>query len=392
MTKSAVIGFSRHWDGREAARQAVQSALDQLGNSRPALALLFVSQDYTAADVLQAAGNLLGNVPVWGFHTTCPLSAEGEQPRTVGVALIAGSGYKASINWWPNFVQDGHGVATQFARVVRTQTGNTQGILLAADGVNGDASLLCESIDQMNLHVAGGLASGDYRSGRTICIGGNHAGSGALSALLLGGRLRLGLGQAHGWKDTGWLWKVTRVRDLWVQGLDDKSPAAALSEVLGYPEKDWFSPPLSEYVRLYPLGIETDGRKSLLLRSPLRVEVDGNLRMNSHIAEGKMAHLMVGDPAGCQTALKTAADEAVRSLGSAAPLLGILLVDEAWRTLLEGRSGPIYEQLQATLPGVPWIGGYTLGQLGWPATGSVSSQLVNQHALIALIGDAEAQS
>jgi hypothetical protein len=392
MTKSAVIGFARHWDGREAARQAVQNALDQLGNSRPALAVLFVAQDFTVADVLQAAGNLLGNVPVWGLHTTCPLSAEGEQPRTVGVALIAGSGYRATINWWANFAQDGHGVATQLARAVRSQTGTPQGILLAADGVNGDASLLCESIDQMNLHVAGGLASGDYRSGRTVCIGGNHAGSGALSALFLGGRLRLGLGQAHGWKDTGWLWKVTRVRDLWVQSLDDKSPAAAFSEVLGYPEKDWFSPPLSEYVRLYPLGIEMDGPKQLLLRSPLRVEVDGNLRMNSRIAEGKMAHLMVGDPAVCQAALKTAADEAIRSLGSATPLLGILLVDEAWRTLLDGRSRLIYEQLQSVLPGVPWIGGYTLGQLGWPATGSVSSRLVNQHALIALIGETEAQA
>ena len=121
MTKSAVIGFARHWDGREAARQAVQNALDQLGNSRPALAVLFVAQDFTVADVLQAAGNLLGNVPVWGLHTTCLLSAEGEQPRTVGVALIAGSGYRATINWWANFAQDGHGVATQLARAVRSQ-------------------------------------------------------------------------------------------------------------------------------------------------------------------------------------------------------------------------------------------------------------------------------
>ena len=48
--------------------------------------------------------------------------------------------------------------------------------------------------------------------------------------------------------------------------------------------------------------------------------------------------------------------------------------------------------VQSVLPGVPWIGGYTLGQLGWPATGSVSSQLVNQHALIALIGETEAQA
>lgn len=390
MSKSAVTVFSRHWDGREAARQAVQSALDQLGNNRPSLALLFVSQDYAADEVMQAAGSLLGNVPVWGFHTTCPLSTAGEQPRTVGVALISGSGYKAHVNWWPNFSQDGSGTATQLARAVRGQTSNTQGMLLAADGTNGNAGILCESIDQMNLHVAGCLASGDYRTGRTICFGGNHAESGAMAGLFLGGRLRLGLGLAHAWKDTGLSWKVTRARDMRVEGLSGQSPAAAFSEVLGYPAKDWPYPPLSEFVRLYALGIEMGGPDQLVLRSPLHVEVDGSFRMNARITEDKVAHLMIGDPAACQDALKAAATEALRSLGSATPLLGLLLVDEAWRTLLEGRSKPVYEQLQAVLPGVPWIGGYTLGQFGWPAAGWVSSQIVNQHALIAVIGEAGA--
>lgn len=389
MSKSAAIGFARDWDGREAARQAVQSALDQLGGNRPALALIFSAQEYPAGDVLQAVSSQLGNVPVWGFNTTCPLSGEGEQPRSVGVALISGSGFKAHGNWWSNFAQDGNGVATQLARAVRAQSGNAQGVLLAADGVNGDASLLTETIDQMNLHVAGCLASGDYRLGRTICLGSNHAESGGLSALFLGGRLRLGLGMATPWKDTGWLWKVTRSRDVWVQGLDGSSPARAFSAALGVPENDWAFPPLSEFVRLYPLGIETGTPDQLLLRSPLRMEVDGNLRMNARIAEGQTAHLMIGDPDACQPALNSAVEEALRSLGSATPVLGLLLVDQAWHTLMEGRTNNLFDSLEKVLPGVPLIGGYTLGQLAWPMTGSASTQLVNQHVLIALIGETD---
>ncbi len=397
MSKSTGIGFGRGWDGREAARQAVQQALDALGGNRPALALVFMAQEFSGPEILQTLIGQFGNIPVWGFSTTCPLSANGEQPRSVGVVLLSGSGYKAHINWLANFAQDANGAATQFARAVRNQAGLAQGIiqagaqalLLAADGVNGDASPLCETINQMNIHVAGCLASGDYRQGRTVCLGGNHAEGGALSALFLGGQLRLGLGMGHGWKDTGWSWKVTRVRDMWVQGLDDTAPAGAFAAALGYPENEWAFPPLSDYVRLYALGIETDGPDALLLRSPLRMEVDGNLRMNSRVPEGKTAHLMIGDPDACLAAARLAAGEALRSLGSAAPLVGLVLIDQAWQALLEGRMDTLFKQIREALPGIPLMGGYTLGQLAWPAPGAPTTQLVNQHILIALIGEVE---
>lgn len=394
MSQSAALGFARGWDGREAARQAVQQALSRLGGSRPALAMLFTAQEFAADEVVQTVNRQLGNIPLWGFSSTCPLSAEGEQPRSVGVALLADNGFRAHANLWPNFAQDGSGVATQFSRAVRSQAGlsqdGVQGVLLAADGVNGDASLLCPAIDQMNLHVAGCLASGDHQQGRTMCLSGNRAESGALSALFLGGRLRLGVGMGHGWKDTGWLWRVTRSRDVWVQGLDGAAPVRAYANVLGYPENEWAFPPLSEFARLYPLGIEAGEAGKLLLRSPLRIEVDGNLRLNTRVPEGAFAHLMAGDPAACLAALQAAAGEALRSLGSATPLMGLLLIDQAWQTLWDGRADALFQQLRQDLPDVPLIGGYTLGQLAWPTANSAASQLVNQHALIALIGEAEA--
>lgn len=393
MSKSVGIGFGRAWEGGEAARQALQQALDQLGGGRPMLALVFTAQEYASAEILQTIGGQLGNIPVWGFSTTCPLSASGEQRRSVGVALLSGNHFKAQINWWPDFSRDANGVATQFSRIVRGQfgaQGSTQAVLYTADGVNGDASLLCRSIDQMNFPAAGCLASSDYYQGRTTCLGGTHAEGGALSALFLGGQLRLGLGMGHGWMDSGWAWKVTRSRDVWVQGLDDASPAQAYAATLGYPEKELSFPPLSEFMRLYPLGIEVGGQEELLLRSPLRVEVDGNLRMNACVPEGKIAHLMIGDPDRCLSAAQSAAEAALQSLGSATPLLGLLLIDQAWQTLLEGRLDELFAQLQSALPGLPLIGGYTLGQLAWPRAGVASAQLVNQHALIALIGEAKA--
>ncbi|TLN10755.1 hypothetical protein FDZ74_10685, partial [bacterium] len=174
------------------------------------------------------------------------------------------------------------------------------------------------------------------------------------------------------------------------RGLDGVVPVKAFASALGYPENEWAFPPLSEFVRQYPLGIETTGSQQLLLRSPLRMEVDGNLRMNARVPEGQYAHLMIGDTDACVAALQTAATDALRSLGNATPLIGLLLVDQAWQTLMDGRSDALFRGLRTVLPELPLIGGYTLGQLAWPMPGSATSQLVNQHALVALIGESDA--
>ncbi len=387
MSRGIAWGIGRGLDGREAAKEAAQKALDLLGGIRPCLALAFVAQEYKIADAQAGLSSLLNNVPVWGFSTVRPITAEGEQPRSVVVALVSGAELKAQVQWFPNYSQYSSETAGDLVQSLRNEILQPQGILLAADGFNGDITQICSALADNNITVAGCLTTGEYHNGKTYQMGGSQSGSGALSALILGGRFRLGVGIGHGWQDIGVHFKISKVRDLWIQSLDKMPAAEAYSGVFGYPVRQWAYPPLTELVRLYPLGVEVfPGSSDLVLRSALHVEADGSFRMNAAVAEGEVAHLMVGDTDACLKAAREAAKQAMASLGKAAPLLGLVLLDVAWQYLFETRMSQVLSILRMTLGDIPLVGAFTLGQIARPLE-EAAPNLYNQQIQIALLGE-----
>ena len=102
MNRGISWGIGRGLDGREAAREAAQKALDCLGGSRPCLALVFVAQEYKISDALAGLSGLLNNIPIWGMGTTRPITLEGDQSRSVVIALVSGSELKAQVQWFPH--------------------------------------------------------------------------------------------------------------------------------------------------------------------------------------------------------------------------------------------------------------------------------------------------
>ncbi|RPJ49793.1 MAG: hypothetical protein EHM21_06295 [Chloroflexi bacterium] len=379
MKRNAVYGVGIGINGRDAAMQATQRALDQIGTARPVLALVFVSQEFNITEVLAGLTSLLGETPLWGFSTLRALTAEGDQPRSVVVAIITGTDLKAQVQWYPNFAQDSPAVARQFIQALKQDIFLPQEILIAADGINGSLVTVCNALGELNVHVAGCTAAGEPSLGKTYCIGKNQAGPGALSAAVLGGRFRLGVGCAHGWQDLGVYFRATRTRDVWVQTLDNAPAAETYARYLGYSAREWAFPPLTDMARLYPLGIELNTQTggagpfveadptNLLIRSALRVEVDGSLRMSAPVPEGSVVHLMTGDPDACLAAATTAVQDALAALGKATPLLAVALIDASWQLLLEARQNHLSTVLKSALGEIPLVGAYTFGQLVRPA-------------------------
>jgi hypothetical protein len=395
----AVYGVGIGINGREAAMQATQRSLDQLGTAKPVLALVFVSQEFNIAEVLAGLTSLLGETPLWGFSTTRPVTGDGDHPRSVVVALLSGAENKVSVQWFPAYSQDSSGVARQLVQNLRQDVFLPQQILLVADGINGSLGPLCNALAGLPVHVTGCMAAGEPSLGKTYQIGKNQAGPGSLTAAYLGGRFRVGVGLAHGWKDLGVYFRATRTRDVWVQTLDGISAAETYARLLGYTAREWAFPPLTDMARLYPLGVELyspDGvspfieteADSLLIRSALRVEVDGSLRMSAPVPEGAVVHLMTGDPDACLKAAQEAARQALAALGkNARPILAVVLVDAAWQLLFEARPGALASTLKAALGELPVVGAYTFGQLVRPA---IDSPLVlhNQNLQLLVFGEA----
>ena len=386
MTHVAAYGIGQGLDGRDAAMQATQKALDQLGALRPALALAIVSEEYDAAEAAGGLSGLLGDTPVWGMSSVLPLAGESEQPRSVLVVLLAGSDLKASVNWWPSFAADSQETARQVVRVLRSDLILPQAVLLAADGVNGSLTALCAGLADLPANIGGCLASGGYTSGKTYLLAKGQSGPGGLATAALGGRFRLSTGTAHGWRDSGLQFNLTRTRDVWVQTVDGAPATELYARYFGHSAREWAYPPLNDLARLYPFGVETySGSPDLLLRSPLRVEVDGSLRMSAPVTEGATAHLMLGDPEACLHAVETAARAALDGLGSARPMVALAFVDLAWQYLFNTRSVEVAHAIQEALGSIPVVGAYTLGQVARP-NATAAPEIYNQSVEIVVIG------
>jgi hypothetical protein len=389
MTRGIAWGIGKGLDGKESTHLAIQDALNNLGSARPAFAIVIASREFVISDVLNEVVSHLGQTPIWGFSTSATLTDQGEQPRSVVIALFSGHELKAQVHFWPRFAHDSPGTALELQQLLSLKEIQPQGILFVADGVNGDASQVCAGLKESIYPVAGFLAAGETRAGKTFQVGGAHSASGALSMAELEGKFRVGIGQGTGWKDIGLDFQVSRARGAWIQTLDSLPAAEIFSKTFGYSSREWAHPPLTDLARIYCLGIENiPGELELSYRSSLHVEVDGSLRINAPVTEGQKAHLMIGDRNACLKAAHQAVDQALLTLGKARPLLALVLVDLAWHYMFEAHQGQLTAEIQSALGPIPMIGAYTLGQVFRPQP-EAPLRLENQYLQVVILGESE---
>lgn len=384
MPLSAVIGRGKAADGREAGAQAALQAVEQAGRNPVLFGIVIASHNLPFNQVISGAGALLGDVPLIGFSTSAEITSGGVQLRSVVVALLTGTDVSVRSEFFPGFGEDSRAVSKKMVQsILPTQPGGT--LLLVADGFHGDPQDICQALPDGSCVVAGCLAGGELRQARTFQLGGRQTGSGGLAAAFLSGKIATGVGLAHGWQEVGAYFQITRVRGSWIRALNNRPAAEVYAQWLGYLPRDWSFPPLNELVRLYPLGIEQDDASRFLIRSPMRMESDGSLRMHTAIPDGVAAHLMVGSAENCLKNAEKAASQALKALGKAKPILALVLPDISWQMLFETDPGAEISAVRKVLGhNVPVLGGYTFGQI---ANQQRSAELYNQHIEIICFGE-----
>jgi hypothetical protein len=386
MAIRAVIGRAQALDGRDAAVQAVRRALEQVGRDKPALAFVVASHHYPIQLVAAGVASEMGDIPLFGFSTLGEICDQGYSQRTVIVALLCGD-VQARADWWSGYAEDSRTVTNGMAQAF--QLNRSSGLLLlAADGVNGDAQQLCDALPAGKYQLFGSLAGGDIALRRTYQMGGRKSGvNGLAAALITGEKLATGIGAGHGWVSMGQYLPVTQSADLWLKAVNQHSPAELYAQWLGYTPDEWRIPPLSYLARLYPLGVRVDREQPPIVRSPLCVEeADGSLQMHTTIPEGSEVCLMIGSSQACLEAAEEAARQALIGLGGLKPVLALVLVDFAWQMLMQAEPGAEIAAVQRILgDDTPLIGGYTLGQF---IQGQRMPKFLNQHIAVLLFAEA----
>jgi len=385
MSLHAAVGHAQALDGREASLQATHLALNRLGSLSPTMGFVIASHLYQARDVANGLSGLLGDVPVVGFSAPAAMTNEGQHPHSVAVAILSSDDVETRPYWIPGYSQSSREAATQLTESLRSHKADQA--LFFSDGFNGDAEQFCETLAGKNYQIIGALSSGDLHTGNTYQIAGMQTGTGALAALTIKGKMRIGIGASHGWDPVGTLLRVTRSRGFWLRTLNSKPASETYAELFGYPAREWGFPPLSHMARLYPLGIEQG--EELTIRSPIRVEADGSFRMNAPVHDGSDVFVLVGNRSSCQKAAEQAAQQALRSLNGIKPAFALVLVDIAWQMLLKANPGIEVSAVQNIIgEDLPILGGYTLGQVT-PAKEDTKPQFLNQHILVIVFGEEE---
>ncbi len=438
MALLASVGQSQSLDGREAGSEAARKAVDGLGRGPITFGFVICSQDYPTPEVLAGASALLGDTPLLGFSTNVVLSEIGQSRRAVAVGLLSSSDVQARADLWTGTLEAGRGEAAHQAvqKVLQNLQPDENGgtLLVVYDGLAGNADKVVDIVqacvegdcEKENgfppIMVAGCLSGGDFRHENAFQIGGRQASSGGLACALLSGKLTAGVGAASGWRQAGPYFKITKISSTGggnitrLRSLDGQLPADIYADLLGRTASDWCRAPLNELARLYPLEVElpanAGGVKPTRIHSPLRFESDGSLRLNSSMREKSTAHLLLGSPESCLKAAEDAARQALDALAHSnlahtelaqtalgkfglaqrhaqgKPALALLLVDTAWQMLMEACPGEEVKAVQNVLgKDIPLIGGYTYGQIAPPPC-SNEANLLNQHLLLILFGEA----
>jgi hypothetical protein len=381
------VGQAFSVEGREAVSKTIYAAHLALNIEPVAFALIVVSSEYDFADISSAAKTQLGNVPVIGFSTSGEITEGGSQRRSVVVALISDDSLEAQAEWLPGFSESSRTITDEVLTRLNVENREDGVLLIVADGLGGDYDELLGRLPAGDYSVVGCLAGGDLQMGRTYQIGGEKSGPDGLAAAFLSSEsLRLGVGIGHGWQPVGANFKVTHSRGLWVRSLDGKPASDGYATLFGKSARDWAFPPLNTMVRLYPLGIEREGLP-MQVRTPLRVEADGSLRMGVALRDGLTGHLLVGSREKCLEAARKATGDALDALEGAQPKLAIVFADISWEMLFQGFAGAEVEAIRQVLGrDVPIIGGYTFGQIAQP-NGAPRPEFLNQHVEVVVLGE-----
>lgn len=387
MSVRVAIGESQALDSFEAATQASHQALQNLGRTSPAWGWVIASNNYAVDGLLRGFGIQLGDIPLVGFSTSGVFTQKGISPRSVVVCLVAIEETQVVGNWWPEFGRNEKETVQNLLQTLDLKDKAHARLFLVTDGINGDIATFCEALPQEGYPVIGCLACSDINSGQTFQLGGKSAGYRGMGAMLVTDYLKVGIGHGHGWQPSGAITRVSRARGLWIRSLEGHRAAETYARIFGYTARQWSLPPLNYLIRQYPLGIETaESDSSLIIRSPLRVEADGSLRMHTAIPHGQTAHIMIASRRNCLDAARRAAQEALQNLHPAQPVLGLIFADTAWQHIFTAHPGAEIQAIQSVLgPDVPIIGGYTYGQILRPQP-ERRVAFLNQEILITLFG------
>jgi len=386
------IGFSQKLNIVDAAEEASLQAKALTQQSNVDLAIIFSTIHYNPEEIIPIVRKNFGNAKIIGSSTAGVITANMISMHGMTILAITSDEIHFAIESVDNIgAQDLRLSGNLLAKNIIKDYGQhpRQAFVYFADGLVADHSLILDGLRDVfgNVFpVVGAGSSDDFHFSITYQFCQGRVMTNAVSGLLVGGHLKIGVGNRHGWKPLGKPRSIDKADGNVIRTISGKPASSIYDEYFGEQAENFRTTRLGHLAILYPLGIYIKGEREYLLRNVVSVLNDGSILCQGHVPEDSEVHIMISNKESCIKAARDAAIDAQKSLlGQQAKL--IIIFESLARHKLLGRSA--FQEIKAIknvfeYP-VPIIGMYTYGEICPPASAEETDKVHLQNESITIL-------
>jgi hypothetical protein len=362
------IGTSEEGDTTAAGTSAARQAVDQLGDDRPGLIIVYASVRYDLPALLAAVRTVTGDTPLTGATSAGQFHNGGVTAPGAGVAVLAltAGQYRFGVGSVTGVSDNAFAAGQEMTRAAREAVGARRqahaALLILADGMAGEQQHLLNGVHRVTgaaVPVVGGAASDDRRLEGTYVFHDDRVLADGAIAIWIDSPRPLAVAAEHGWQPVGLPLLVTKVEGSVVHEVAGRPAVDVFREHFRhedrYKEPGWIRRPGYHSAHAFGL-IEPDG--SQLIRGAY-LDDAGLLRTFSPLPTYSAVQIV-----SCQAEdLLEVTDGVVRRAiegRDPAVLLAFSCVAR-WDILRENGAAEA-ARLQAAAGSVPTFGFYTYGE------------------------------
>ncbi|WP_067509226.1 FIST signal transduction protein [Actinoplanes sp. TFC3] len=352
-----------HSTAPDAAKAGAEAATAACSGRTPKAVFVFASPAYDLPALIEAVRAEVGlGAAVVGGSSLGELSSEGVTKGGVAITALGGDGFEISTR--VAYV-GGNGHREAGAEVARAMAGIDKphtALMLICEGMSGNPHEIVRgaySVLGAAVPLVGGL-TGNGTGPRSYQFSEDRVVSGAVVGVAIGSDAAISVGISHGWHRTEPAMVITRSQGNRILELDGEPALDVLLRRRGATTSDEL---FSHDVRLQALGLSRRSGADIRILTSAD-DVQRSVSGLAAMPQGAICWLMDGQ---YQDILGGAADscaQAIAGLGGAQPL-GVFTFDGGGRHGILGDAG-VHEELatiKTALPGVPFGGFYSLGEI-----------------------------
>ena len=375
MSTKVGVGMSHHRNPIVAGREAVETALKSGGVENPDFVFMFATVGYNQQALVKAVREASGGVPL------CGCSAEGTISRgkvdesnfSVVVTTISSDELRFNNGLGSGLKADSAGVGHTMAEAVRPElNSDTLALFLFPDGLTVNFDRFLASFEgQLNLDhllpLLGGTAGENWQMKHTYQYCNDEVISDGVAWALLSGQARITWAVNHGCISTGVEHRVTRSEGNAIYEIDGKPALEVVKEYLTDEETvDW-----GKVVVNLSLGFETFGDMKdyddyIIRWMPAKDDETGAINIPTEAKEGTSIWITRRDYDKVANGIDRLTSQIKDQLGDNQAKM-IFQFDCAGRGktfLRDQQKIELLNKLHQEIPGVPWFGFYTYGEIG----------------------------